>query len=69
VDAKEAVKSLAGEQLTDNLIESAAKLASESEITPYGNIHASPEFQRHLANVLTKKALKRAVGRAEAALQ
>jgi CO/xanthine dehydrogenase FAD-binding subunit len=39
-------------------------MASEKEITPYGNLHASPEFQSHLANVLTRKALKQAIQRA-----
>lgn len=69
VDAKEAAGSLEGEHVSDKLIESAATLASESEITPFGNVHASPEFQRHLANVLTRRALKRAVERAEETLQ
>lgn len=64
VDAKEAVGSLAGKELTDKLIDDAASHASEKEITPFGNIHASPEFQSHLANVLTKKALKQALQRA-----
>jgi len=68
VDAYEASKNLVGEQLNDSLIESAAKLASEKEITPFGNVHASPDFQRHLANVLTKKAIKKAVKRAEESL-
>jgi CO/xanthine dehydrogenase FAD-binding subunit len=68
MDAKEAANSLAGEMLNDNLIKSAAKHASENEVTPYGNVHASPEFQRHLANVLTKKALKRALKRAKETL-
>jgi len=69
VDAKEAAKSLEGLRLNDSLIESAAKLASEIEITPFGNVHASPEFQHHLANVLTKKALIKAVKRAKGTLQ
>lgn len=69
VDAVEAAKSLESELLNEDLIESAAKLASESEITPFGNVHASPEFQSHLANVLTKKTLKKALQRAEATLQ
>jgi len=63
VDAKDAAQSLVGERLDDKLIESAAVMASEKEITPYGNIHASPEFQSHLANVLTKKAIKQALQR------
>lgn len=64
VDAKDAAQSLVGEKLDDKLFESAAVMASEKEITPYGNIHASPEFQSHLANVLTQKALKQALQRA-----
>jgi len=69
VVANESANSLKGEGITGRLIESAAQFASESEITPFGNVHASPEFQRHLANVLTKKALKRALERAEETLQ
>jgi len=69
VDAKEAAKMLQGEKLNDTLIVSAAAVASEQEITPFGNMHASPEFQRHLANVLTTKALKQAMQRAEENLQ
>ena len=65
VDAKETAKSLEGEVLNDDVIESVAAFASESEITPFGNVHASPEFQCHLANVLAKKALKQALARAE----
>jgi carbon-monoxide dehydrogenase medium subunit len=64
VVAMEAAGLLAGERLNDALIESVATLASEKEITPFGNVHASPEFQRHLANVLTNKALKQAMQRA-----
>ena len=64
VDAKEAARLLAGQPVDDRLIDSAAALASQKEINPFGNIHATPEFQRHLANVLTKKALKQAVERA-----
>ena len=69
VDAKEAAELLKGETLNDKLIESTAALASEEEINPFGNVHTSPEFQRHLANVLTKNALKQAMKRAEENLQ
>lgn len=65
VDAKEAAGMLAGESLNDALLEVAAAVASEKEIEPFGNVHTSPEFQRHLANVLTWKALKQARQRAE----
>ncbi len=60
VDAKEAAKLLEGETFSDALIQAAAAHASEKEITPFGNVHTSPEFQQHLANVLTMKALKQA---------
>jgi CO/xanthine dehydrogenase FAD-binding subunit len=69
IDAKEAAKLLQGESLNDESIASAAELASEKEINPFGNIHASTEFQRHLANVLTRKALKQALQHAEETLQ
>jgi CO/xanthine dehydrogenase FAD-binding subunit len=69
VETQEAEKLLIGESLDGDLIEAAASKASETEINPFGNIHTSPEFQRHLANVLTKKALKQAAQRAEEILQ
>ncbi len=64
MDAKEAAGNLVGESLNDKRIESTALHASKEEITPFGNVHTSPEFQRHLANVLTKKVLKQATQRA-----
>ena len=64
VEAREAARQLEGEALNDEAIESAASVASEKEINPFGNIHASMEYQRHLANVLTRKALKIAANRA-----
>jgi len=64
VDAKEAANSLEGEELNDALLEAAAVFASEKEITPFGNVHTSPEFQQHLAKVLTRRALKQAIQRA-----
>ena len=64
VDATEAANMLAGETINDALIESAAAHAGEKEINPYGNMHASVDFQRHLAKVLTRQALKTALQRA-----
>jgi carbon-monoxide dehydrogenase medium subunit len=64
IKAKEAAQLLDGESIDDGLIEAVAALASEKEINPFGNVHTSPDFQRHLANVLTKKALKQALQRA-----
>ena len=63
VEAKDAAQSLTGEQVDDARIQSAAAMASEKEINPFGNVHTSPEFQRHLAKVLTIRALKQAVQR------
>jgi carbon-monoxide dehydrogenase medium subunit len=64
VDATQAAQLLQGEMFKDELIDSAAQIASNQEINPFGNIHASVQYQRHLANVLTKKALHIAVKRA-----
>ena len=64
IDARETARLLEGEALTDAMIESAAAFASGKEINPYGNVHTSPDYQRHLANALTKKALKQAAQRA-----
>ena len=69
VDAKESARLLEGETPDEKLIDSAAALASEKEINPFGNIHASIDFQRHLASVLTKNALKQALKGAGASLQ
>jgi aerobic carbon-monoxide dehydrogenase medium subunit len=65
VEAKEAARLLEGETLSNELIEGAAVLASEQEIQPFGNVHASSDFQRHLARVLTRKTLKQAAERAD----
>jgi carbon-monoxide dehydrogenase medium subunit len=64
MDAKGAAQLLEGEIINDKLIEAAAGMAGEKEISPFGNVHTSPDFQRHLAKALTKKALKQAVERA-----
>jgi carbon-monoxide dehydrogenase medium subunit len=64
IEAKQAAQLLQNELISDKLIDEACSIASKQEINPFGNIHASPEFQRHLANVLTRKALMQAVQRA-----
>ena len=64
VDAAEAAHMLVGETISEALIESAAAHAGEKEINPFGNMHASVEFQRHLARVLTKQAVQKALQRA-----
>lgn len=62
--ANQAAQILEGEMLKGNIMEEVAETASEKDITPFGNIHASPDFQRHLAQVLTRRALKQAAERA-----
>ena len=64
IHAEEAAKLLEGENLNEKAIEEAAVMASEKEINPFGNMHASADFQRHLAKVLTQKTLRLANQRA-----
>lgn len=47
--------------LTDAAIEAASRRASEL-VSPDSDIHASADYRRHLTGVLTKRALKRALG-------
>lgn len=62
--ARQAADMLVGEPITQAAIVAAAQTAAENEIDPFGNIHATPEFQRHLAQVLTRRALEKALVRA-----
>lgn len=64
VEGVEAAQMLVEEQVNDALIESAAAHASKKEINPFGNMHASVDFQRHLAKALTKQTLRKALQRA-----
>lgn len=64
IAAKGAAKLLEGENLNDKLMKESAVMASEKEINPFGNMHASADFQRHLAKVLTQKTVKLAAQRA-----
>jgi len=52
---------LDGDGLSDSAIEAAARRASEL-VSPDSDIHASAEYRRHLTGVLTKRALRRAMG-------
>lgn len=65
VDAKAAAGLLIGERKSDELIETVAARAADEEIMPIGNLHASIEYQLHLARVLTRRALLQAFVRAE----
>jgi CO/xanthine dehydrogenase FAD-binding subunit len=56
VDASEAAASLIGQRYTDKAIEAVATEV-QSTIAPSGNVHASADYQRHIAGVLTRRAL------------
>jgi carbon-monoxide dehydrogenase medium subunit len=64
LDAQQAAMTLKGGSPHDELFTQAAQIASREEISPLGNIHATPEFQRHLAEVLARRSLKQAAERA-----
>jgi CO/xanthine dehydrogenase FAD-binding subunit len=64
VEARRAAAGLAGEALSGAAIAAAAETAAREEIDPTGDIHASAAFKRHLARVLTARALARAAERA-----
>jgi len=63
VFAEEASRSLVGKQISEREIAEAAALV-QSAIDPGGSIHASKEYQRHVAGVLTARALTTANERA-----
>jgi aerobic carbon-monoxide dehydrogenase medium subunit len=62
--AEHAMKTLAGQQPSNELIRDAADAAATHDIDPPGDIHASPKYRRQLVNVLTRRALERAFARA-----
>ena len=65
IDAEKAAEELKGQKISDESIEAAAETASEKEINPFGSVHATPEYQRHLTRVLTRRAIKKAFERAQ----
>ncbi len=62
--ATEAAAALTGEEPSAAAIEAAAEAAARQDIDPPSDIHASAAYRRHLAAVLTRRALARAVERA-----
>jgi len=64
VVAREAARLLAGQELSPAAIAAAAEKAAGDEMDPLGDIHATPEFKRHLARVLTRRVLEKAGERA-----
>jgi len=57
---------LEGEEAGDAAIEAAARKASEL-VEPDSDIHASADYRRHLAGVLTGRALRRAMAKVRSA--
>ena len=64
VVAREAMALLRGEEPTEEAIREAAHKAAQVDVSPIGDIHASADFRRHLADVLGRRALTQAVARA-----
>jgi CO/xanthine dehydrogenase FAD-binding subunit len=63
VDASRAVDGLIGHACTDKLIEAAAARV-KGVIAPSGNVHASADYQRHVAGELARRAIAAAYERA-----
>ena len=64
VEAHEAETILIGKKPSDVVFKEASLIASQKDISPFGNVHASADFQRHLSAVLTERALAKALERA-----
>ena len=67
VEATQATTLLVGESPTPAAIRAASEAAATQDIDPVGDIHAGPEFRRHLARVIADRVLTRAIGRATGA--
>lgn len=55
---------LLGQALTSELAQEVAHTAAEQDLMPMGNVHATANYQKHLAQVLTRRALATAFERA-----
>jgi len=66
VRAIRAAAALHGAQLTPDHIAEAARIAASQDIEPLGDIHATAEYRRHLAEVLGRRVLTAAFERARA---
>jgi carbon-monoxide dehydrogenase medium subunit len=65
MEALQAAELLKGQQPTADAIQAAADKAASADIDPGNDIHATAEFRRHLANVLSRRALHEAFERAK----
>lgn len=66
VSAAQAAEGLAGQVPDASAIAAAAHTAAERDIDPAADIHATVAYRRHLARILTRRALTTAVERARA---
>ncbi len=62
VVARDAARMLIGAKPTPSLFEAAGRRVSES-VRPDSDLHASGDYRKHVAGVLTRRALARAAGR------
>ena len=65
IEAEKAAGLLRGQRPNQEVFAAAAAQAADNEIDPMGSVHASIDFQRHLARVLTARALAKAYARAQ----
>lgn len=63
VEARQAAGLLAGQEISAAAIAAAADQAAR-EIRPFSDLHATADFKRHLARVITGRALRKAIERA-----
>jgi CO/xanthine dehydrogenase FAD-binding subunit len=63
VDASDALAGLVGQECTDEAIDAVAAEV-QGIIEPSGNVHATADYQRHIAGVLTRRTLNTALQRA-----
>ena len=63
MEAHKAVDVMIGQKLDQDVIREAAEVASSEDIDPSSDIHATAKFRRHLAGVLSHRAIEQAVGR------
>jgi carbon-monoxide dehydrogenase medium subunit len=59
IDAGSAAKLLIGQNPTEDLVRAVAA-AAQAMIDPPGSVHATADYQRHIAGVLTERALQTA---------
>jgi carbon-monoxide dehydrogenase medium subunit len=63
IRSRQAEQALKDQVLGAEIIDEVARIAAEQEIDPFGSVHATVDFQRHLARVLTRRTLQTALSR------